>query len=61
MQNLNLQRLEDENFWMQLSADKIEFLRSIVKPLLRTISTADFKAMRFEKDIVEVFFGPSVR
>jgi len=49
-----LQRMEDENFWMQLSADKIEFLRSSVKPLLRTISTADFKAMRFEKDIVEV-------
>ena len=49
-----LQRMEDENFWMQLSADKIEFLRSTVKPLLRTISTADFKAMRFEKDIVEV-------
>ncbi|MBI5675096.1 MAG: DEAD/DEAH box helicase family protein [Nitrospirae bacterium] len=49
-----LQRLEDENFWVSLSADKIEFLRTIVKPLLRTISTADFKAMRFEKDIVEV-------
>lgn len=49
-----LQRLEDENFWNHLSGDKIEFLRNVVKPLFRTVSDADFKAMRFEKDIVEV-------
>jgi len=49
-----LQRLEDGNFWNHLSAEKIEFLRAVVKPLLRTISEKDFKAMRFEKDIVEV-------
>lgn len=49
-----LQRLEDENFWNHLSADKIEFLKSVVKPLFRTVSDTDFKAMRFEKDIVEV-------
>jgi len=49
-----LQRLEDENFWNHLSSDKIEFLISVVKPLFRTVSEADFKAIRFEKDIVEV-------
>lgn len=49
-----LQRLEDENFWNHLSGDKIEFLKSVVKPLFRTVSETDFKAMRFEKDIVEV-------
>lgn len=49
-----LQRLEDENFWNHLNPEKIEFLRSIVKPLFRTVSDVDFKAMRFEKDIVEV-------
>ncbi len=49
-----LQRLEDENFWNHLSPDKIEFLKSVVKPLFRTVSDIDFKAMRFEKDIVEV-------
>lgn len=49
-----MQRLEDVNFYSQLSPDKIEFLRGFVKPLLRTISNTDFKAMRFEKDIVEV-------
>ena len=49
-----LQRLEDENFWTNLTRDKIEFLDAVVKPLLRTVSDVDFKAMRFEKDIVEV-------
>lgn len=49
-----LQRLEDENFWNMLTADKIEFLDKVVKPLFRTVSDIDFKAMRFEKDIVEV-------
>lgn len=50
----DLQRLDDENFWNHLTNEKIEFLRTVVKPLLRTISEKDFKAMRFEKDIVEV-------
>jgi type I restriction enzyme R subunit len=50
----DLQRLEDENFWNNISADKMEFLQAVVKPLLRTVSDVDFKAMRFEKDIVEV-------
>jgi type I restriction enzyme R subunit len=29
-------------------------LETVVKPLFRTVSDSDFKAMRFEKDIVEV-------
>lgn len=49
-----LQRLNDENFWTKLDDKKIDFLRTTVKPLLRTVSNTDFKAMRFEKDIVEV-------
>src|SRR5690606_33304606 len=49
-----LQRLEDENFWIKLTEEKIEFLRAVVKPLMRTISGEDFKAMRFEKDVVEI-------
>jgi type I restriction enzyme R subunit len=49
-----LQRLDDENFWTKVTEDKIEFLRTTVKPLLRTISGEDFKAMRFERDVVEV-------
>ena len=49
-----LQRLEDDYFWDSLTFDKVEFLRSVVKPLFRTVSETDFKAMLFEKDIVEV-------
>jgi type I restriction enzyme R subunit len=49
-----LQRLEDENFWNNLTSEKMEFLEAVVKPLLRSVSDVDFKAMRFEKDIVEV-------
>lgn len=49
-----LQRLQDDNFWNTLTHEKIEFLRTVVKPLLRTVSGVDYKAMRFEKDIVEV-------
>lgn len=49
-----LQSLENEIFWNGLTTDKIEFLRTTIKPLFRTVSNADFKSMRFEKDIVEV-------
>ncbi|WP_158826565.1 type I restriction endonuclease subunit R [Mucilaginibacter lacusdianchii] len=49
-----LQRIDDDDFWNQLTAKQIDFLRTVIKPLMRTISDADFKAMRFEKDIVEV-------
>ena len=49
-----LQRLDDANFWNVLTSDKLDFLRLVVKPLMRTISDVDFKAMRFEKDILEV-------
>ncbi len=49
-----LQRLDDENFWNNLSQEKLEYLDGVVKPLFRTVADVDFKAMRFEKDIVEV-------
>lgn len=49
-----LQRLDDDNFWIKLTSEKIDFLRATVKPLMRTISGEDFKAMRFEKDVVEI-------
>ncbi len=49
-----LHPLEEENFWLSLTPQKLEYLRSEVKPLFRTVSDADFKAMRFERDIVEI-------
>ena len=48
-----LDRLEEENFWISLNHQKLEFLRSEIKPLFRTISEVDFKAMRFERDLLE--------
>lgn len=49
----DLEKLKDENFWINLSHDKIEFLRTNIKPLFRTVSQSDFKRMRFEKDVLE--------
>lgn len=46
-------RLEDDNFWTDLTDLKLDFLRSDLKPLFRTVSEADFKAMRFEHDLLK--------
>ena len=48
-----LARQEDENFWINLTHERLEFLRAEIKPLFRTVSEADFKAMRFERDLLE--------
>ncbi|WP_023641150.1 DEAD/DEAH box helicase family protein [Dickeya zeae] len=48
-----LAQLEEENFWYNLTPQKLEFLRSEIKPLFRTLSETDFKAMRFERDVLE--------
>jgi len=52
-----LAKLEDENFWVSLTHQKLEFLRAEIKPLFRTVSEADFKAMRFERDLLEYSFA----
>jgi len=48
-----LHRLEEENYWISLTHQKLEFLRAEIKPLFRTVSEADFKAMGFERDLLE--------
>ncbi len=48
-----LNRLAEENFWIALTHPKLEFLRAEIKPLFRTVSETDFKAMRFERDLLE--------
>jgi type I restriction enzyme R subunit len=40
-------------FWQPLTAERLAFLRHAVQPLFRVVSQADFKAMRFEKDVLE--------
>ncbi|RBL67827.1 restriction endonuclease subunit R, partial [Pseudomonas sp. MWU13-2625] len=49
--------LDEEKFWVSLSHQKIEFLRTEIKPLFRTVSESDFKAMRFERDLLEYSLG----
>ncbi len=43
-----------EQFWKELKAEDIGFLRTIIAPILRARSDADFKAMRFESELVEL-------
>ncbi|SSM97743.1 Domain of uncharacterised function (DUF3559) [Acinetobacter baumannii] len=45
--------MDEDNFWINLTPQKLEFLRAEIKPLFRTVSEADFKAMRFERDVLE--------
>ena len=48
-----LQRVIDDNFWIKMTHEKIEFIRNTIKPLFRTVSQIDFKQMRFQKDLLE--------
>ena len=49
----DLARCESAIFWQSLTADGLAFLRHVIQPLFRVVSQADFKAMRFEKDVLE--------
>jgi type I restriction enzyme, R subunit len=50
----DLAKIEEDTFWNHLNNDKINFLRHTIKPLFRTVSQTDFKAMRFKKDALEI-------
>ena len=49
-----LEPLSEEDYWNEMTIKKIQYLREHIKPLLRTVSGIDFKAMRFERQIVEL-------
>ncbi len=49
----DLHQISDENFWICLNHQKLDFLRAKIKPLFRTVSDVDFIAMRFERDLLE--------
>jgi type I restriction enzyme R subunit len=49
-----LATLQDEQFWIRMGEDDIRFLRTAIAPVLRAYSEADFKAMRFELEVVEL-------
>lgn len=50
----DLAAARDDAFWTTLGASGIAYLRSIVAPVLRARSEADFKALRFETEVVEL-------
>lgn len=49
----DLARCDNDSFWQPLTADGLAILRHVIQPLFRVVSQADFKAMRFEKDVLE--------
>ncbi len=48
-----IEKVRDDSFWLKLNVEKLSMLEHSVAALMRTISSIDFNAMRFEKDIVE--------
>jgi len=48
-----LEKVMDDNFWNNITDEKLDYLRMYISPLMRVLSNADFKAMRFELDGIE--------
>jgi type I restriction enzyme R subunit len=48
-----LEKVMDDNFWINLTDEKLDYLDRYIKPLMRVLSNADFKAMHFILDIIE--------
>lgn len=46
-------KTSDDNFWISVTEEKLDYLRMQVAPLMRVFSNSDFKAMRFELDGIE--------
>jgi type I restriction enzyme R subunit len=44
----------NEEFWKRIDEEAVGFLRKSIAPVLRARSDADFKAMRFELEVVEL-------
>ena len=41
-------------YWLHMNEEKFKYLRLYVAPIMRAKSEADFKAMHFELDIVDL-------
>ena len=50
----DLARVRSDDFWTRLSAADVGFLRNRIAPVLRARADADFKALRFETDVVDL-------
>ena len=49
----SIEKVSNDNFWISITDEKLDYLRIHVSPLMRVLSDADFKAMRFELDGIE--------
>ncbi len=49
-----LDRVSDEAFWKNVKDESVDYLRQYIAPVMRAKSDADFKAMHFELDVVEL-------
>ncbi len=49
----SIKKVSDDNFWINITDEKLDYLRMHIGPLMRVLSDADFKAMRFELDGIE--------
>ncbi len=50
----DLAAVREDTYWARLGKDQFAFLRNAIAPILRAKSDADFKALRFETDVVEL-------
>jgi type I restriction enzyme R subunit len=52
----DLAPLRDDAYWARVGrgGDQLDYLRQTIAPILRAKSDADFKALRFETDVVEL-------
>lgn len=48
-----LEKVTEDNFWLNITDEKLDYLRMYISPLMRVLSNVDFKAMRFELDGIE--------
>lgn len=46
--------VRNEAYWQRLGRDQLGFLRQTIAPILRAQSNADFKALRFQLDVVDL-------
>jgi len=49
-----IDQTKDEEFFKRINPEKIVYLQDHIAPLMRALSESDFKAMRFELDLLEL-------
>jgi len=50
----DLDLVTDDAYWISISQEKIDDLRRLIAPVMRAKSQSDFKAIRFEIDVVDL-------